>query len=245
MNNQVLTYDKLAWAAFVASVFKETGPQAYMSIFRDAEFRGSLVHRPAQVSLSDIQDKLIAGFLNKWRTRFPKNDDSATAIRNVLERRAPLLKKLEGLSIDTANFCEAITVDGSNVPISDVIANIFDGLAWAYGFRTTLAAKVMGVLNPWLFVMWDDSIALHYGSSFSGEGYMDFLRKMQILAQSCLSDFAQRFMQENLATHLSRKLGYDPPLTLAKYLDEYNWITITKKITLPPKWHPCDDKSRN
>ena len=26
--------------------------------------------------------------------------------------------------------------------------------------------------------------------------------------------------------------------TLAKFLDEYNWITFTKKVELPPKWYP-------
>ncbi len=25
---------------------------------------------------------------------------------------------------------------------------------------------------------------------------------------------------------------------LAKYLDEYNWITITKSVKIPPEWHP-------
>jgi len=242
MNDENLTYEKLAWAAFVASVFKDTGPQAYMSIYRDTEFRRNLVHRPAKVSLSDIQGKLIEGFLNKWRSRFPKNDESAAAIRSALEKRTPLLTKLEDLSIESADFCLAITVDGSDVPVSDVIDNIFEGLAWAHGFRTTVAAKIMGVLNPRLFVMWDDSIALHYACSFSGKGYMDFLRKMQILARSCLSDFARRFAEKDLATHVSQRLGYNPPLTLAKFLDEYNWITITKEISLPPKWHPCDDE---
>jgi len=244
MNDATLTYDELAWAAFVASVLKETGPRAYISIYRDTKFRWSLVHEPAKVSLSDIRDKLIAGFLNKWRTRFPNNDESAAAIRNTLAKRASLLEKLDVLRIDDVDFCRTIAIDGSNVLISDAIANIFDGLAWAYGFNTTMAAKVMGVLNPQLCVMWDNSIALHYGASFNGKGYMDFLRKMQILAQSCLSDFAKRCRGANLATHLSQRLGYTPPLTLAKYLDEYNWITITREITLPPKWHPCDDKSR-
>ena len=26
--------------------------------------------------------------------------------------------------------------------------------------------------------------------------------------------------------------------TMAKYLDEYNWITITNKVKIPPEWHP-------
>ena len=26
--------------------------------------------------------------------------------------------------------------------------------------------------------------------------------------------------------------------TMAKYLDEYNWITITKAVNAKPGWHP-------
>ena len=34
------------------------------------------------------------------------------------------------------------------------------------------------------------------------------------------------------------KFMENPGKTMAKYLDEYNWITITNAVKAPPKWHP-------
>ncbi len=33
----------------------------------------------------------------------------------------------------------------------------------------------------------------------------------------------------------------NPGKTMAKYLDEYNWITITNTVKVPPKWHPDEE----
>lgn len=247
MEQEYVTFEKLSWAAFVARIFGETGPGAYMSIYRDVEFRKLLVCAPSSVTNEQVRGKLIGGFLNKWRSRFPNSEESANAILTTLQHIGPLLQATLKFNIETVDFDNSLIGGDRRLLVYQAIAEIFNAVANCYGFRTTPGAKIMGVLNPGLFVMWDDDIAFHYLASgttgiFSGTGYTTFLRKMQQIAQWCISDFQTRFGRDDPAHYLSEKLRLDPPLPFAKFLDEYNWITITKGIQLPPRWHPCDDK---
>ncbi|WMT53231.1 hypothetical protein [Ferroplasma acidiphilum] len=54
-------------------------------------------------------------------------------------------------------------------------------------------------------------------------------------------------MEKNLEVFLSRKKEDKREIiefmkkngkTIAKFIDEYNWIVYTKEIPLPPSWHP-------
>jgi hypothetical protein len=237
-----ITFEKLSWAAFLSRIFGSTGPDAYMSIYADTKFRESLVFDPANVSPKEVCDKLIGGFLNRWRSRFPNRQESASAVLVALQQVSPFIQATRGLRIENVIFNDSIKVNDNYISVSDAIELIFNTIANCYGNRTTAGAKILGVLNPDLFVMWDDSIALHYVSScpgvFTGQGYAFFLREMQNGAHLCQDDFRSKIGHQDMASYLSDKLGLNPPLPLAKYLDEYNWITITQRIRLPPKWHP-------
>lgn len=78
----------------------------------------------------------------------------------------------------------------------------------------------------------------------SGQGYCVYLQIMQHVA----NQLYQRFRSADLnppagvnqdpANYLSIQMNYSPYKTMAKYLDEYNWVTITKKAPVPPSWHP-------
>lgn len=249
--HEPLTFEQLSWAAFLARVFGETGPSAYMTIFSDKQFREDLVFHPERVSHEDIQDKLIGGFLNKWRSRFPNDKESGTAILSTIGRLSPSLQVLNKYDIERVNFDDEITVGNLKGTIFQCITYVFEAIRDCYGFRTTAGAKILGILNPNLFVMWDDEIAYKYGLEFvrdnrghiySGEGYATFLRKMQEIARVFVSDFQSQFSMEDAAMFLSKRLRITPAVPLAKFIDEYNWITITNNIEVPPKWHPCNDK---
>jgi len=47
-----------------------------------------------------------------------------------------------------------------------------------------------------------------------------------------------RTAKPNPANYLSQQLKYNPPKTMAKFLDEYNWVTITHQTPVPPDWPP-------
>jgi len=237
-----ITFEKLAWAAFLARIFGSTGPDAYLSIYADSRFRESLVFDPANVSPKEVCDKLIGGFLNRWRSRFPNRQESASAVLGAIQQVSPFIQATRNLRIENVNFDNSVNVNTNHISVSDAIELIFNKIAHCYGNRTTAGAKILGVLNPDLFVMWDDSIALHYVSGcpgvFTGQGYAFFLREMQSAAHLCQDDFDAKIGHQDMALYLSNKLGLNLPLPLAKYLDEYNWITISQRIPLPPKWHP-------
>ena len=123
------------------------------------------------------------------------------------------------------------------------IVDAFDELAAIRGIKFTGAAKMLHLINPWLFIPWDRAISgCHtpksdytrleviqsgfwkppkYPFAQSGEGYFEFLRYCQ-----------------------SRFMGFTSPdrrKTLAKCIDEYNYCMITKKL---PKKPSTKKKSR-
>ena len=209
-----------------------------MTIFKDKQFRKALVYHPKTVSSIDIQNKLISGFLNKWGARFPNNSKSASAILKTIRRLSPYLQALDKYKIESVNFNKVITThSGDYGTISECITYVFNKLSNCYGDRPTFAAKTLGILNPKLFVMWDQTIAARY--SFD---YVEFLKDMQNSAQMVKLDSCTIFGIGDPAKFLSKELGISPQVPLAKFIDEYNWCSITKAIKLPPTWHPCNDR---
>ena len=113
-----------------------------------------------------------------------------------------------------------------------LIIDLFDKLAAVKGIRFTGAAKILHLLNPSVFVMWDRPISgwhspiKDYGnlevvqSGFwnppkprfarSGVGYYDFL----VFCQNRFSGL----------------VSPSPRKTFAKCIDEYNYCTITKLL---------------
>jgi len=239
---QKLSFEKLSWAAFISRLLGESGPDAYLTVFKDIRFREALAREPSSIDPEELRAKLIAGFLNKWRSRFPNNPHAALAIIKAIQAVQPLIQALQPFTIVDIDFDSFLIINGNKITASNATANIFSTVCRCHGFRSTAGAKILGVINPSLFVMWDDSILYHYLSAFSGaydgSGYVAFLGKMQKAAHFCLKDFELQQHDCDLEHYLSDKLNVHPKLPIAKYLDEYNWITITKGISLPPKWHP-------
>jgi hypothetical protein len=90
--------------------------------------------------------------------------------------------------------------------------------------------------------MWDEAIRedTRLRAADTADGYLEFLKKMRNTAKRVVEDFRVSYSDEKMgpAVFLSRKLGLHPPLSLAKFIDEYNWITVTRQAEIPPKWHP-------
>ncbi len=112
----------------------------------------------------------------------------------------------------------------------------FDQLLTAHGVGYTIAAKVLAALNPELFVMWDDCIFLAYyrlaeidGGS-AGATYVNFLLRMQRCAEAIALDAQENHSVADPAEHVCEKLGLQGPgrCILAKFIDEYNYLTITR-----------------
>lgn len=141
---------------------------------------------------------IILAVWNFNRFRFFSSDSKNLAkLREALDNCWSLFEKTEDEDIKTINFDMH----------KDTIKKIYDSFSKVRGVEYTGASKVMHLMNRNLFVMWDRSIRdkLNYGSS-AGE-YLRFLRDMQ---------------------KEIKNVGWDKTTkTLAKAIDEYNYVTIT------------------
>ena len=97
--------------------------------------------------------------------------------------------------------------------------------------------------------MWDNEILKKYTRRNSkifdsGKGYCFFLKKMNEMAKQIEKYFRIAQLnplakpEQTPAEYLSEQLKYNHSKTMAKYLDEYNWVTITNEIQVPPSWYP-------
>jgi len=110
-------------------------------------------------------------------------------------------KKFKNLDFKTINFDK----------YQKDIKKIFKIFAAIKGVQKTGAAKLMHLKIPKVFVMWDSYIRKHYGFKKGDENdYFDFLKKMRHKFQDYKAPSNKR--------------------TLAKYIDEHNYITITAPI---------------
>ncbi|MGC8651460.1 MAG: hypothetical protein ACP5RX_02515 [Minisyncoccia bacterium] len=186
---------------------------------------------------------IIITFLNKWKTRTKK-----TTSKNLQEAIFPILEnlsKLQKQKLESTNI---------NSEMADNIKEIFDSINKVKNIGPTGTAKILGLLCPNMFVQWDKEIIKHFldTNKIDGYAYLSFIDRMQketkeILSQNTsipknLSDnlvklYEQQYGDQSYQTIFMKTQGK----SLAKYLDEYNWITITKGIKLPPKWYPSVD----
>lgn len=207
--------------------------QSYASLLRKGPFLSRLRVNPSGLTVEDVLDELIIGFLNSWGCRLPNTSQAALAIRSSLVRAADtVIASADNTLLD---------VDLSNRPTAKghLIAGAYEVMLTAHRVGPTTASKILHVLNPALFVMWDMAIRRHYSSvcdsrMASGVDYVVFLRYMQELALSVTEDFAsQHGLSESIESYVPRYLGHDRPVTLAKLLDEYNWATIVRRARMP------------
>ncbi len=121
------------------------------------------------------------------------------------------------------------------------IEKAFAQLVGAHGVGYTIAAKVLAVLNPELFVMWDGHIYLaHYrigeiDGGTPGATYANFLLRMRGYVEAIALDAQENHGVTDPAEQICAELGLQGPCrcTLAKFIDEYNYLTITRRVADP------------
>jgi len=164
---------------------------------------------------------IILAVWNKGNFNFVQNREEF--LHNFIssyKRCYPLIEKLNtsGYEFCNVNFDE----------IREPVKRIYDIFSNVEGVKYTGASKVMHLLSPKLFVMWDSYIngtaspkggikkyykelGLRYKRyNTNSDGYIEFLKDMQIKYCNIQGDYKGR--------------------TFAKCIDENNYITITKKI---------------
>jgi len=126
--------------------------------------------------------------------------------------------------------------DFDNEEIAEHIKSIYES-AYVKNIVPTAISKILHLLNPDLFVMWDEKIREKYKKknpaiSISANGYLEFLKTVQTEVKEAIKEESERSgrseqdIVEEICTNLpSKKLGPEYcRKTLAKLIDEYNYI---------------------
>ncbi len=233
--------DDIIWSAVTSrdpQILREamTGNQAYSCIIRSEEFLQTLRFHPQDLDADDVKDILV-GFLNKWGCRL-RNYDNLTAsnlMTQIVSIHRELLPLQENTIIDF-NF-EATTNKEKIVNIFNNFWSVTTGSRITKNFGSTATSKTLHIINPNLFTMWDREIRYHYGFFMeSGNDYLQFLVGVKGTAENLAEECNRRFEHSNPALWLSERLNINPPHSLVKFIDEFNWLTCTRNLARPVDW---------
>ena len=182
------------------------------------------------LSNNEVKRKII-GFLNKWHCRLAKTDELAERIKLAHEQMTHFLAALENETLEDFDFQKEKEVEGKRFSNEEILTNIFDCFSnIGYNFKGVAASKLLSLINPNLFVMWDTPICQAYGIRSPTEPYYrdkmyvpDFFHLMKRKA----NDVIVSYINENKCSRKEaikaiNNLKKGRPL--AKLLDEYNWV---------------------
>ena len=245
MEKNTIGIEELKWAIFLYNTFGEYGDYIYDSL----EVRKGIERGEPGTA--------VVSFLNHFRMRVSG------------KRVPPLINKWyadEGMKLLDSLKSPLSETDLNSDNVSRIITQLYDGLTRISSIKATSASKILHILRPELFVMWDNEISRHYQqNSDMGKGeesYVHFLRRMQAIIKDLqaqnnqiaklLSRGVVRFFEGNLESldpgkdeerisQLKKSIDFlnSGGITLPKFIDEYNWVVFSKKIKVPPDWTPC------
>jgi hypothetical protein len=96
-------------------------------------------------------------------------------------------------------------------------------------FGPTGAAKIFFALRPATLIPWDDSIRVKLGYDGTAKSYCEYLLMANILLVELGIECKRNgFTLDDLPVKLNRRGS-----TLAKLIDEYYWVTVTRKCPAP------------
>lgn len=216
------TFEQIRWSAHA---FRSFADDTISAAARAPEFRAALLAGGAAASTNADAGSVNADwpalvrYVNQWGCRIPQS--KADGIAAAVADAAPYLASLSA---------SALEFDDLRCSTLDVIERAFDGLTAADGVGPTAASAILTALNPQLFVSWGAGIKNAYfpDDRPNGATYAQFLTVMRMAALSIVSDARTTHGVEDPAGCLSAELGINPPFSLAKFIDEYNLVTVER-----------------
>ena len=188
---------------------------AYKNYRNDRD--GDKWSKPSTLDYGEVNRLIL--FVNQWRCMMPrKAHDNVERVREGFKRQIPELNRLEDCTLLNVELDKATC---------ELIERSFDVVANAgHRFESVATSKMLhAAINPDFFVMWDGRIMSGYGLYGSGREYAHcFLPEMKKLAKSAISQVMER---ENCSCADAIESLTSCGHTLAKVLDEYNYVKFT------------------
>ena len=209
-----MKFRELAWTAFIYPKIAGGGNTAYGRLASDKEFIQRLQTTPSINEFEQLRDFLVHFGVHYT----PKNYGEQLLV--LWPKVEPHIKALVGHTLENCDLDERLILSN--------IRGLYDCLAYGAWGGDTVVSKVLHFFNIHLFPMWDIGIGIEYTAQIGSLGYLEFLKAMQQHAVEVTEDFHQLNLQGQPAEFLSYKLGYTFTRPLTKFLDDYNWVTITR-----------------
>ena len=173
----------------------------------------------------DVVMRDVVGFLNRSGCRLKRSLELVDGIQGAHREVIDRLRALDGLTLWDYDPGELILVRGQKLEARKVVLEVFQRFRdVGLHFRETAASKLLHMLNPFLFIMWDKAIAKAYGVSRTPWGYVhEFMPFTREKANQVIDSYMEEYgtTREEAVCKLN---AYRPHKTLAKLLDEYDWI---------------------
>jgi len=177
---------------------------------------------------NDDEIEKLFRFLNQWRTRCPSDADARVSFKKAYLEVLPLLGALRGHTLLETAF-DGVLPQGMSV--SEAVASIFEKIASSGSqYESTGTSKILHVLYPPLFVMWDSAIRGGYAVGRASSDYAGrFLPRIQREAKEAVDSYiADGKAGPTTVVRELERLCEDRPLT--KLIDEYNYCRFTRSL---------------
>lgn len=100
----------------------------------------------------------------------------------------------------------------------DTIVEIFNNFVDVVKYTGT--SKLLHILNPEFFMIWDVKVRHRYGCSENAEGYFNFLYRSQKEIKEMLNSYKEDY---GATKEISQRIYEGKTKTILKLLDEYNY----------------------
>lgn len=179
-----------------------------------------------EISIEDVKE--VVRFLIEWKMgrvigKIKKKSGEEKFLSLGMEK-AKVLNLYSDLLRNLRFGVDFNIIDGQK-EIKDVFKDLNEV------FKPTSTSKLMHLVYPNLFIMWDDAIRANWGVTASVNGYITFLLRMQVEYRELLKDFAKlrnishEEAEDKMVQELNSEIGEN--LSVTRWIDIYNWTKFT------------------
>jgi hypothetical protein len=177
--------------------------------------------------------KALLVWLNSWACRQFIIDYHEFASEQILDWHTNLKslipaksKNIWELTKNDFNKIKILYDTLANTPVSKKYRNNKEMVNHA---GPTGAAKILFALRPKTLILWDIPMRRYFNHGENGYTYIKYIKKVnEVINDLIVQCENNNFTIEELPKKINR-----PYSTIPKLIDEYNWVTITKKWKLP------------
>lgn len=218
MNNNQITLNDMKIACYLYDKFTDS----------DRQYRKLIEIGTINLTQKEHTKKLIE-WLRNWGCRQFKKENEELSIANLMTWFSKYSNKLPHYNTMLLK-CTEEALKGYP-EIFDSLSNtiIAERIMKNKNTNVTVgpvgASKILFALRPNLFAPWDTPIYKYYKYKSTGESYINYLKnikqQLEILQGECRS---KGLNIDDVPKNIGRNIS-----TLPKIIDEYNWVTITRK----------------